>query len=246
MSDEQLQHAGKRLDDADFTGAHLHGPSFEGARITDGFFSGAIISGYINGLVVNEVEVAPLVEAELDRRFPQRVKLRATDPAGVAEGWHVVDEAWRATVARARELPEPTLHERVDGEWSFIETLRHLIMATDAWLSRMVHHEPQPFHPWGLAGSFLKDPASLGLDYAADPTLDEVLAVRRTRTDAVAETVASLSAAELDRLCIPPDPPTHPYEPCTVLHCLHVILDEEWEHNRYANRDLDVLASARR
>ena len=28
-----------------------------------------------------------------------------------------------------------------------------------------------------------------------------------------------------------------------MLECLHVILDEEWEHNRYANRDLDVLAA---
>jgi hypothetical protein len=26
-----------------------------------------------------------------------------------------------------------------------------------------------------------------------------------------------------------------------VLECLHVILNEEWEHNRYAVRDLESL-----
>jgi hypothetical protein len=27
-----------------------------------------------------------------------------------------------------------------------------------------------------------------------------------------------------------------------VLTCLHVILEEEWEHHRYAVRDLDIIA----
>jgi len=29
-----------------------------------------------------------------------------------------------------------------------------------------------------------------------------------------------------------------------VRHCLHVILDEGWEHLRFALRDLDVIAHA--
>jgi hypothetical protein len=36
----------------------------------------------------------------------------------------------------------------------------------------------------------------------------------------------------------------NPHEPErqeTVLSCLHVILEEEWEHNRYAVRDLDAI-----
>jgi hypothetical protein len=172
------------------------------------------------------------------------VALRATDPAGMAKGWAVVEAVWAATVAQARTIPEPLLHERVDLEWSFIETLRHLIFATDIWLSRMVRHESYPFHQWGLAGSFLRDPEGLGLVYAEDPTLDEVLVVRRERMDEVASTVASLTAEELERICVPPsEPATHPGEPCSVRHCLHVIFEEEWEHSRYATRDLDVLAS---
>jgi hypothetical protein len=86
-SGERLDLRGRRLDDADFSGARLHGPNFEGTRITDGWLRNADISGVIDGLRVNGVDVAPLVQAELDRRFPQRVKLRATDPQGLAEAW---------------------------------------------------------------------------------------------------------------------------------------------------------------
>ena len=137
-SREDLEFRGERLDDADFSGARLHSPIFEGTRITDGWLRNADISGYIEGLQVNGVEVAPLVEAELDRRFPQRVKLRAADPQGLAEAWTMIEDVWATTVSRARTLPEALLHERVDDEWSFVETLRHLICATDGWLQRMI------------------------------------------------------------------------------------------------------------
>jgi hypothetical protein len=233
---------GIRLDDADFSGGRLHSPNFEGTRITDAWLLNADISGYIDGLRVNGVEVAPLVEAELDRRFPERVKLRATDPHGLAEAWALIEDVWRTTVARARTFPEAALHEQVDEDWSFVETLRHLILATDFWLLRMVRQMPPPYHSWGLAGSFLTDPAGVGLDYDSNPTLDEVLGVRRERMDAVRDTIEALTPAELERVCVPPDAPGHPTEPHSVLECLHVILDEEWEHSRYANRDLDILA----
>src|SRR5947209_4427844 len=106
-----------RLDDADFSGARLHSGNFEGARITDGWLHNADISGFIGGLRVNGVEVAPLVEAELDRRFPARIKLRAADPPGLMEAWAMIEQVWQATVARARALPDTALFEQVDGEW---------------------------------------------------------------------------------------------------------------------------------
>ena len=43
---------------------------------------------------------------------------------------------------------------------SFVETHRHLVMATDCWLRRMVKGMERPFHPWGVSGSWLRDPAS--------------------------------------------------------------------------------------
>lgn len=82
----------------------MHSPNFEGTRITDGWLRDAEISGFIGGLRVNGVEVAPLVEAELDRRFPERVKLRAPEPQGLADAWAMIEDVSRTTVARARAL----------------------------------------------------------------------------------------------------------------------------------------------
>src|SRR5262249_46278588 len=148
---------------------------------------------------------------------------------------------WQPTVERARSRPEPVLHERVDDEWSFVETLRHLAMATDCWLLRMVKGMDHPYHPWGLAGSWLTDPRSWGLEPEANPSLDEVLELRRDRMGQVRQTITSATADELDRVCVPPDSPGHPTRDHTVRECLHVILNEEWEHHGYAVRDLDIL-----
>lgn len=238
-----LNFANERIDDADFSGARLHSASFEGAKVTDALLCNADISGDITGLRLNGVEIAPLVIAELDRLFPERVLLRAPDPDGLRLAWATIERVWRETLERARALPEEKLHERVDGEWSFIETLRHLVMATDLWLQRMVHGMVDDYHPWGIGGSWL-DPASYGLDPAADPSLDEIVAVRRERMAMVDETIAALDSEELERVCVPPDTTRHPNKPHKVIECLHVILDEEWEHSRYANRDLALLEAS--
>ena len=236
---------GARIEDADFSGARLHAPNFEGARITDGWFYGANISGDLEGLILNGVEVGPLVEAELDRLFPERVKLRADDPAGLTDAWRMLERMWEATNAAARDLPSTRLDERVDDEWSFIETHRHLVTATDCWLRRMVKGMERPYHPWGLAGSWLTDPASWGLEPDPHPSLDDVLEVRRERMGEVRATIAASTPGELARMCEPPATPGHPNRPHSVLQCLHVILNEEWEHNRYAERDLAVLRGER-
>ena len=236
---------GARFEDLDLSHARLHAANFEGAKITDAWFYGADISGDLEGLLLNGVEVAPLVIAELERRDPQRKKLRAADPAGLADAWAMIEERWQTTVVRARELPVQVVHERVDDEWSFVETLRHLVMATDSWLRRMVKGMDHPYHPWGLAGSWLDDPAALGIDPAASPSLEEVLGLRRKRMDEVRRTIDSLTAEELERVCVPPDSPGHPNADHTVQECLHVILDEEWEHHAYATRDLDILVARR-
>jgi hypothetical protein len=233
----------ERLVDVDLSHARVHAPDFEGARITDGWFRNANFSGNIEGLVINDVEVAPLVAAELDRRFPERMRLRPTDPLGFANAWDVIEEVWDTTVGRARQLPSRALDERVDDEWSFIETLRHLVHATDSWHRRMVLGMPAPYHEIGLAASGLgvSSDGELGTDPSATPSLDDVLAVRRGRMDDVAATMRALTAEELSRVCVPPNDLGWPREPHDVRSCLRVILNEEWEHSRYANRDLDVL-----
>jgi hypothetical protein len=184
-----------------------------------------------------------LVMAELERRSPERAKLRAADPAGLADAWAMVEDLWQSTIARARKLPEPALYERVDDEWSFVETHRHLVLATDCWLRRMVKGMDHPYHSWGLAGSWLTDPAGWGMDPLASPSFQDVLQLRRERMDEVRQTIGAVTAKELDRVCSPPSSPGHPNTDHTVRACLHVILNEEWEHNGYARRDLDILES---
>src|SRR5262245_40830000 len=142
--------AGARFHQANLAGARFHqvnlaGAPFEGVYLADAFFravelSGAKsrgsylrnveISGELDGLRVNGIEVGPLVEAELDRRYPERAKLRPADAAGFREAWEVIEQLWAETVDRSEQLEEALLHERVDGEWSFIETLPHLVLAT--------------------------------------------------------------------------------------------------------------------
>ena len=134
--------SGARFEDVYLTGAYFHGVDLTGARFRLVDMTGVTIrgadlvdmeiSGQIESLRINGVDVAPLVEAELDRRHPGRAKMRPSDAAGYREAWDILEPLWQQTVARARDLDPELLHQRVDGEWSFIETLRHLVFATDA------------------------------------------------------------------------------------------------------------------
>jgi hypothetical protein len=171
----------------------------------------------------------------------ERDKLGATGPEDLADAWAMIEQMWAQTVLRARELPEPLLHEQVDGEWSFVQTQRHLVLVTDCWLRRMVKGISHPYHPWGLAGAWLTNPRRWGIDPEADPTFDQVLDLRRERMDEVAQVIADANAEGLERICVPPVGPGHPRNDHTVLQCLHVVLKEEWQHHRYAVRDLEVL-----
>jgi hypothetical protein len=90
------------------------------------------ISGDIDNHRVNVVNVVPLVEAELNRRYPDRVRMRPTDADGFREAWGILERLWEQTVDRARAMAPELLHERVDDEWSFIATLRPLVFAADA------------------------------------------------------------------------------------------------------------------
>ena len=243
MTDRRQFLAGSRVDDLDLSGVHLHGANLEGARLTDAYLCGADVSGDIEGLRVNGVEIEPLVQDELDRRFPERVKLRATDVEGLREAWSMLEVLWAATIERAARLPEDLQLQRVHGEWSFVETLRHLVCATDCWLFRAVNLARHPYHPWGLpwtsAGPEWAN--EVGLETIATPGMTEVLPVRLEHQRAVRSALADLTDRELTDVREAPDEFGHPNGEHSVLDCLHVLLNEEWEHHRYAVRDLEVL-----
>src|SRR6202044_508731 len=149
----------------------------------------------------------PLVRAELDRRFPERVKLRSTDVEGLRAAWSMLEDLWTATTERAGHLDEDLQLRRVEGEWSFVETLRHLIFATDCWLSRGIQLARHPYHPWGLPWTGV-DPEwsrAIGIDTSARPRLPEVLPVRRERQRAVRSQLEDLTDGELTEARSTPD-----------------------------------------
>ncbi len=225
------------LRDARFRGVHLHRVRMTGVELAH-----AHIDGEIRSLTINGVDVAPLVEAELDRRYPNRPKMRPSDPAGFREAWDILERLWAQTVARARRLDPDLLHESVDGEWSFIETLRHLVFATDAWINRTILGEPEPWDPLDLPWDEMPDMPGIPRDREARPDLDVVLALRQGRMATVREVLDGLTDASLDGRTEPVDSPgwpgPHSYP---VRQCLLIVLNEEWEHRLYAERDLAVL-----
>jgi hypothetical protein len=202
------------------------------------------IDGPIQQLVVNGVDVMPLVEAELNRRDPDRVKMRPEDADGFREAWDILERRWAATVERARALPPELLHAGVDEEWSFIQTLRHLAFATDAWVGRALLGDPAPWDPLDLP--FDEMPAGPGVPWDRDvrPSLDEVLALRADRQATVRKVLEDLTDERLDEVTEPVEGPGWPPpQSFPVRECLTVVLSEEWEHRRYAERDLDVLTA---
>jgi hypothetical protein len=230
------------FDDVDLTGARFRDVYFKDVVMRGVMLEDVIIEGEIEGLTINGVDVGPLVQAELERREPDLAKMRPTDPDGFREGWATISRLWAETVERARALPEAALHEQVDGEWSFIETLRHLSFATECWLHRAVLGDPSPWAPLSLPWDQMPDTEGVPRDRAARPSLDEALALRLDRQDAVRRYLDELDEATLDSHTVPVDAPGWP-EPISfpVRRCLLTLLNEEWWHRQFALRDLAVL-----
>lgn len=228
----------------DFTGANFRDCDLRQVKITDSWLVDVSLSGLVSNLVVNDVDVTAFVEGELDRRHPERVQLREMRTADDYRAmWDTIERLWAATVARAGRLPEPALHQRVDGEWSFVETLRHLVMATDRWAGYMILDKPTPYHPLGLPqpGFPPADAAALGIDLDVRPSLAEVLEARGTRVALVRGIVDGLTDDDLERVCPRLPAPGYPEEARSVGLCLGVVMKEECEHRRYAVRDLAAL-----
>jgi DinB superfamily len=180
---------------------------------------------------------------ELDACDPLRSKMRPTDVEGFREAWTIVVQLWEDTVERARTLPPELLHESVNGEWSFIETLRHLLFATDSWIGRVLFGDPNPWHALDLPFTEISEDAQVPNDRTARPSLDEVLALRAERIEMVRTVLAGLTAVSMNARTTPVDGPGWPGAmSCAVYDCLLCILNEEWQHRLYAERDLDLLS----
>ncbi len=234
----------------EFEGATFVRASFKGATVRSSDVSGVTMRGvdvdgldidshdlFFGSLFVNGVDVVPLVDAELNRQFPGRELQKSQSPEGLREGWVAVQAAWQQTVA---DTPADLVDAHVEDEWSLAQTLRHLILATDAWLRGGIQGVEQPFHE---IGQIFTGADRMGFDmsiFRADPpTYEEILAVRAERQGLVSDFLATatpeLLAEERENPWGGGD--WHP----TVGDCVRVILEEEWAHLRYIRRDLARL-----
>ena len=142
---------GARFDSSDLSGAVMRGVDIAGAEIDSPWL---IEEG--GPLFVNGIDVVPYVDAELNRRFPGRALRRAETPEGLREAWAAIEGTWDTTMARASSLPVGSVDVSVGGEWSFAQTLRHLVMATDVWLRKAILRVEQPVPPGGSAEPVLR------------------------------------------------------------------------------------------
>jgi uncharacterized damage-inducible protein DinB len=263
MSATAFNLTGMSIDFQDLTGSEFERADMQGSRFTTVLLNGSTIQhsdlhqvtmrgveivdttidGEIENLVINGVDVAPLVEAELDMRYPERPKFRPTTADGFREAWDVNERLWTATVDRARRLDPARLQESVDGEWSFIQTLRHLAFASESWVGRCVLGDPSPWHPLSLPWDQMQPREGVPMDRNARPSLDEALALRHDAMALVRRVVDDLTDEQLDGRTEPLVGPGWPDEGETFLvrECLLVVLNEEWHHRWYAERDLAAL-----
>ncbi len=184
-------------------------------------------------LTIKGTRVAePLTQRQAARIEP--LGLLADEPLGLLAAWGKVDAFWTSTVEEARRLPAERLDRGVNGEWSFIETLRHLLFVTDAWISDAVMEMASPFDRIGLPPHFVTSVSELGIDLGARPSLEEVLVRRGERVARVRTTIRETPYSQLDR------PLARLSGQFSVLGAFQNVIFEEWAHHCYATRDLDL------
>lgn len=219
---------------ADLSGARFRDVNLTGVRMAGVWLADVEIDGLVERVVINGVDVTDHVNAH-DPWQPLRGMLRPADAAGMRATWARFELEWATTIEQANRLTDAQRHERVDDEWSFVETLRHLVFAIDKWFT--VPLGGGDHHAIGMPNTGSASLPWPGLDQDADPTYDEVLAVRADRTRRLADYLATLTDADLEREVEIVENGTVP-----VKECVYTVFEEELEHRRYALRDLARLA----
>jgi hypothetical protein len=167
--------------------------------------------------------------------------MRPDDADGFRSAWAILEQLWDGTVARAQTFPEAALNQSVDDEWSFLQTLRHLSFASAAWVGRMILGNASPWHqldlPWDEAPGW----EGIPWDRGARPSLDEVLALRRERQAMVSRVIGALTDEQLGSHVTRVEPGWPRQEDFPLRECLLIVLNEEWEHRLYAERDLTAV-----
>lgn len=239
---------GEEFEDRDLSGSTFWGVNLRTSTFRDADFGGSTffhvfmkdvsIDGIIERLVVNGVDVTEFVAAN-DRWHPLRTMLEPTTVDEFRAAWHRLDAAWHELVAGAELMSPSELLDSVNGEWSFRDTLRHLVFVRDKWFAGPILGR-ELFTDVGLPNTGSREFGWPGLNLDAAPTIDEVLEIRSQQN---AELVDWLSGVDFSAL--PQESAVLENGTVPTVMCLHVVLEEEFEHLRYTTRDLDLLSGAR-
>jgi hypothetical protein len=226
------------LQGAEFWGADLSRATFRDVNLTDATITHAWlvnvdIDALVDNVVINGVDVTAYVN-ERDPWFPLRSMLRPASAQGMRETWAALGAEWATTIDAAVGLGDAVLHESVDGEWSFVQTLQHLVFAMDKWFTVPVLGER--FHPIGMPNSGSVNFPWPGLDADAAPASADALAVRADRAARFREYLATIDDADLDGPVEVLENGPHP-----LRECIYTVFEEEFWHLRYARRDLATL-----
>jgi hypothetical protein len=205
-----------------------------GARVFHAMVTDVDIDGIVERLVVNGVDVTDYVNAH-DAWYPLRTMLRPADAADALAAWDQIAAEWDTTCARAHELGDAGFTESVNGEWSLRDTLRHVLFAIDKWFVLPLLGATT-FEPIGLPNTGSLAYPWPGLDLTATPSTTEVLAARAAQS---AQVRAHLET--LDMAALPAEVEVLENGNVPATECVYVILEEAFEHLRYARRDLALL-----
>jgi len=147
---EDVNLAGTAVRDANLAGTTIRNANLEGLCIED---------ANIDGLTVLGFRVDDLIEAELDRRDPERARLKMRDPydpGAVREVMSQLEELRAAFRQRLRATDARLLAARPDAdEWSALENVRHMLFAEDLYLNRLILQNDKPWNRLGLLPDFL-------------------------------------------------------------------------------------------
>ena len=172
-----------------------------------------------------------------DALFLDAGMLRPVDVPDVRATWAALEREWAATVEQAHSLADEALSRRVDDEWSFVETVRHLVFAIDKWFTAPVLGEG--FDPIGLPNTGSLDFPWPGLDLERRPSVADALAVHSDRATRLGASLESVQPADLGRLIEVLENGANP-----LRECIFTVFEEEFWHIRYARRDLAALGAA--
>ena len=157
---------GATFEDVNLAGATIRNANLEGLRIED---------ANIKGLTVFGFRVDELLQAELDRRDPERARLKMRDlcdPEAVREVMARVEELRAAFRQRLRAMDAGLLATRPGAdEWSALENVRHMLFAEDVYLNRFILQNDKPLNRLGMLPDFLQSQEGYE-DVGREPSYD--------------------------------------------------------------------------